>query len=43
MLSVRAEVRVRPIIIRKVTLTLIENTKKEPGFNWEGNRISLRH
>jgi len=43
MLSVRAEFTGRPIIIRKVTLIFIENTKKEAGFIWEGNRMSLRH
>lgn len=43
MLSVRAEVTVRPIIIRKVTLIITETITKEAGFIWEGNRISLRH
>jgi len=43
MLSVRAEITVWPIIIRKLTLILTKNTKKGAGFFWEGNRISLRH
>ena len=41
-LSVRTEVTVQPIIVRKMTLILTETTKKEAGFIWEGNRISLR-
>jgi hypothetical protein len=39
----KTEVKVLPIIIRKVTLILTEIIKKEAGFIWEGNSISLRH